>query len=230
MSPIKTTPIDLTEDDIERFWGYVNYNGPNGCWMWDGPMGTYGYGVIGANNKLLMAHRISETIARGDPGPLYVCHRCDNPRCVNPDHLFAGTQDDNMKDMVCKGRSCRGEKSGHAKLTADKVRKARELVVSGEQTQQAIAREYGVIEATLNQAIHGRSWSHVTEGADAIAVKAGRLQSGERNTQSKLTSVQVIEIRRIAANGEETQLEIAKRFGVVNSTISRIVTGKSWKQ
>lgn len=99
----------------EQFWKHVNKNGPycerlkSYCWVWSGWSSGYGqiriYGKLFVGNRIIMAHRFSWTLHNGDiPYGLLVCHQCDNPSCVRPDHLFVGTQKDNMRDCRDKGR------------------------------------------------------------------------------------------------------------------------------
>jgi hypothetical protein len=86
----------------ERFWSKVEKS--DGCWSWQGAIGYYGYGVIRRQYKIVLAHRVAYELTYGDAGDLDVLHRCDNPLCVRPDHLFLGTHADNMHDMAHKGR------------------------------------------------------------------------------------------------------------------------------
>lgn len=108
----------LDSGQIARFWSKVNKGlRPDDCWIWTaGKSNGYGIFRVG-DNKTISAHRYSYILHNGkEPGSLFVCHRCDNPSCVNPDHLFLGTQGDNIQDMIDKGRfrHAVGEKIGHA--------------------------------------------------------------------------------------------------------------------
>lgn len=171
----QTRPLD------ERFWEKVDKNGPipehlphlGPCWLWTGARNRAGYAMMGMKRegetgprrwRMLHAHRIALFLTTGEWPPA-ACHRCDNPSCVRPDHLFAGTHADNMRDMREKGRSHRprraGELSNSAKLTEAAVRDIRRRVAAGE-TCVALAEEYGVTNACVSHAATGRTWSHLT--------------------------------------------------------------------
>lgn len=109
---------------IDRFEQKIYYS-IDGCHYWTGAVNGPGYGSIKVNRKSEPAHRISYILYRGEiPSGLFVCHKCDNPGCVNPHHLFLGTRQDNMDDMIKKNRKadCRGTKNGSSKLTDAQVR------------------------------------------------------------------------------------------------------------
>lgn len=131
-----------------------------GCWGWRGPVNSNGYPVLSANGRRRLASHVSLHLS-GSPVPdgAIVCHRCDNPECVNPEHLFIGTRADNNKDRAQKGRSALGERAGRAVLTDDRVRWIRRQGVG--MSARAMARILGVKHTTVSFVLSGRSWHHV---------------------------------------------------------------------
>jgi hypothetical protein len=135
----------------EKFWEHVNKNTKSGCWEWVGPRFETGYGQCVAHPETTHAHRTSWLLNRGEiPHGLCVCHKCDNPPCVNPDHLFLGTRSDNAIDMASKDRAHRpfGDKAPSAKLTWEKVFEMRSLSRAGVSDRE-IARRYGVSRSNV---------------------------------------------------------------------------------
>jgi hypothetical protein len=131
------------------------------CWVWIGCVDRDGYGQIGVNYRQVKAHRFSWELHHSTiPEGLCVCHRCDNRSCVNPEHLFLGTNQENTMDKVAKGRQQRGSANGTAKLTEEKVVEIRRLIAAGK-PQTHIARQYGVTPGNVCSIHHGRSWGHV---------------------------------------------------------------------
>lgn len=146
---------------------------PNtGCWFWDKSIASHGYALVRLGGRRRRAHRASFEAFRGAiPHGQHVCHRCDVPSCVNPDHLFIGTHLDNMRDKVAKGRQARGsrvhskrrprgEDNHSAKLTANAVREIRGRAARGE-SYNALGREFRVDATTLRNAALGLSWRHL---------------------------------------------------------------------
>lgn len=146
----------------ERFWPKVDKRGPGECWPWKAARDEHGYGMIssgGHSGRLLRAHRISYEIHIGEvPADRRVLHRCDNPPCCNPKHLFLGTQAENMADMVRKGRSASGERHSQAKLTAADVEEIRRLLAAGELSQDEIGARFGIAGTTVSQINTGKRW------------------------------------------------------------------------
>ena len=134
-----------------------------GCWIWTGPIGAGGYGQLRVDGKKVMAHRFFyEFYVGAIPKGMFVCHHCDNRRCVNPSHLFAGTQLDNMHDMIAKGRKVShppvGEASGTARLNAVQVCEIRRHISS---PASELAARYGVSKSAVLHARNRRTWRHL---------------------------------------------------------------------
>lgn len=152
---------------MERFWNKVKKT--EGCWEWTACCGSDGYGKYGYEGKLIKANRFSYmmthplTIDLREHPKLLVCHKCDNPKCVNPSHLFLGTHADNMRDMHEKGRGIipKGEKQGLSKLTEQQVLEIREKYAKGNITQKKLAEEYGVTEPCIRYIINRHTWKHI---------------------------------------------------------------------
>lgn len=152
----------------EQFWAKVDKtpgHGPNGdCWPWRGYIGSRGYGISavpGVPNEKTTAHRVAlmlsgAKLAPGQSG----CHACDWPPCCRPDHLFAGTAQENSDDMIAKGRAAVGTRNGLARLTGDDVLAMRRGRAAGK-TLAELAAEFGVTIGTVRPAVLGHTWKHV---------------------------------------------------------------------
>lgn len=146
----------------ERFWEKVNTSGPNGCWVWTASTFRHGYGKFWLDGKLRYAHRVSWKWTNGPiPEGLWVLHKCDNPPCVRPDHLFLGTDLDNKKDKVKKGRQARGSTHGCSRLTEQDVRRIRALVGLGF-LQREIAEMFEVSRSHVSSVVNRKFWKHVS--------------------------------------------------------------------
>lgn len=152
-------------DKTTRFWAKVDRRGPDDCWPWTGSRKPMGYGHFVMLKKDYNAHRLSYELANGPiPAGQHVLHRCDNPPCVNPAHLFLGTHTDNMHDMDAKGRKSRGEATRRHKLTAEDVRAIRagfRQLTPYKSNCGRMAKQYGVTSMTVLNAALGRTWSHL---------------------------------------------------------------------
>jgi hypothetical protein len=199
------------------------------CWLWTASARNGGYGVlrtqIDGRWSSSVASRLAHAHWNNDPiEGLIVCHRCDTPSCVNPEHLFLGTHQDNISDMWEKGRGARGDDHGQSKLTTDRVLAIRRRYSEGE-TQEELGEEFCVSIPTISRIVHGHEWSHV-EGPllNGVSVRRSR---GVQQHLAKLTPEKVLEIRHRHEAGE-TQTCLGEEFGVDVSTIGNVVRGETW--
>ena len=147
---------------MQRFWNKVNKQAENGCWEWAAYRDPDGYGGFSLDGKGERAHRASWILEHGSiPDGLHVLHHCDNPRCVNPAHLFLGTQADNMRDKAEKGRAVNnpqpGESHPMSKLTEADIPAIR----ADKRSQRAIAAEYGVSRQQIGRIKNRKRWTHI---------------------------------------------------------------------
>jgi hypothetical protein len=165
----KIYPLDALNQADEQHLANRIMNGvvainKNGCWIW-GRTTSEGYASMTILGKTKRVHRVAWSITRGKliPSDMCVCHKCDNPICVNPEHLFLGTRSDNMRDMVSKGRhggpppSAPGSSNPAAKLTENDIDEIRLRLNSGE-TQRKIANSFGVSQSQISNIKRGLRW------------------------------------------------------------------------
>ena len=176
----------------ERFWWDVDRTSDTGCWEWHGVRNQRGYGQVSVTGQIRATHRVAWELTHGPiPPGMIVCHRCDNPPCVRPDHLFLGTHRDNTVDSMTKGRLVsggrhwtrqypdrllkgdahhsrlhpervlRGSAHGRAKLTEADVVVIRARYANGHESYATLAREFGVTEAMIRFIVKRWNWKHV---------------------------------------------------------------------
>lgn len=156
-----------TEKDIARFWEKVSVSSSiDECWNWTRYLDPHGYGGFrhgGRSGRCRIAHRVAFELTYGEiPDGLVICHKCDNPTCCNPNHLFQGTHADNVRDKVAKGRQHRGENHPGSKLTAKQVQSLRQRYAAGKDTVASLASELGVHEETIRKIVNRQRWAHVS--------------------------------------------------------------------
>lgn len=156
-----------------RFWSRVKVSKPDSCWYWDNPTHEFGYGWFKVGSKNRLAHRIALIIWQGEEKPkLHVLHNCDNPACCNPNHLRWGTDQDNHKDAMSRGRHVPpprngtkppvryGESNNKAVLTAEEVREMRRDRSTGLSLGK-LAKKYSVSKANVSQIINFKTWKTI---------------------------------------------------------------------
>lgn len=178
MADIKYMPVNVDVSDINRFWSNVAFTAnPNCCWEWTGMVTTpEPYGRFSLYGKKYSSHRLSYFLSNNtDPKELLVLHTCDNPRCVNPNHLFLGTNADNTADKIKKGRLKafpKGQKRKEsekrvgtlnhmAKLTEEKVLSIRNSFSKGDERRSELARKYKVSEKLIENIVRRKTWTHI---------------------------------------------------------------------
>lgn len=137
----------------------------SGCWNWMAYKMPFGHGTFKIDGRMQLAHRVAYQMYVGEiPEGICVCHHCDNPCCVNPNHLFLGTQADNVQDCENKGRDVHrgspGEKHGMAKLTEEQVRPIRKMWADGARNVD-LAKRFGVSCATISRIVHYQHWKNI---------------------------------------------------------------------
>ena len=160
--------------NVNLFWSKVQIKGANDCWLWTAGKFRGGYGGFSVNRRTKKAHRIALMLSGVDvPDSSLVCHRCDNPSCVNPSHLFVGSPKDNTADMIAKGRkpslkgtkvnpdkTMKGEKHGRSKLTTNDVLSIRQMLATG-MSQSQIAEMMNVSQTCISKISRYTRWKHV---------------------------------------------------------------------
>lgn len=165
---VKEIPV-LTQAQIDNFWSKAAITAnPDRCWEWKLYKRPNGYAYFSINRSDYGAHRVAYSInspISKDDMDKNVCHSCDNPSCVNPKHLWLGTQLENIKDRDSKGRrhTVKGEQNGHAKLTEEQVLEIRKVYIPRHKdfSQRALARKYGLIQASIRDILIGKNWKHI---------------------------------------------------------------------
>lgn len=161
----------LSEQRIQQFWAKVALTADDQkCWEWQaakkGVTKLWSYGMFALNKRPYLAHRISYMLCVGvDPGEMCVLHKCDNPACVNPNHLFLGTPKDNVQDCQRKGRKFQppalGVQNGYCKLSEQNVRDIRRQYANGGVTQSTLGIAFGVGQTVISSIVLRKRWSHI---------------------------------------------------------------------
>jgi hypothetical protein len=172
MQQIKHGKQMKTNPSIEYIKKMSNVIESSNCWEWGGSKDKDGYGLMHVCKKLKRVHRVSYEVNSGEPIPngIWVLHKCDNPGCCNPAHLFLGTSRDNINDCIKKKRWVYGDANGKSKLNWYKVNQIRKRYAAGEATQTKLSKEYGVSQTVIHNILKFKSW-HTVRDASACFKK-----------------------------------------------------------
>lgn len=151
----------------DRFWRKVSIKNPRECWEWLAAKNNCGYGTFKlTKGKSWLSHRVAYLLEFGEiPKSKYVLHSCDNPACVNPKHLYIGTQFENMRDKSLRGRDYdrNGERNSNAKLTEILVDRLRAEYEKRETTQETLSRKFNISPAQVHNIVARKSWTMIAE-------------------------------------------------------------------
>lgn len=216
---------------LGRFNKSYEINIDTGCWEWIAYITAGGYGRFMINRKEIRAHRFSYSNFIGPiPDGHSICHHCDNRKCVNPSHLFAGTTKDNAVDRENKGRS--NPRKGHDhplnKLSDEQIFSMKKLLIEGVAVPE-LTKLFPVTLSTIGVIKRCERWSNIgDEFNDKLSQLKHRRMVGENNYNSRLTKEKVFEIRERISKGESC-LSISKIYGVTSRSIDMIKHGLSWR-
>lgn len=213
------------ERAVERFWSKVEHGEPDDCWWWTASRNKAGYGILNFAGKSKLAHRVAWELQNDAkiPDGLSACHRCDQPACVNPRHIYLGTHQDNANDATERGRwnHKRGEDNAVSKLTNKDVREIVARFNNGE-SGRAIAADYDIGSSVVHNIMSGKTWSHLT------GIQKGKTPDyTRRSRRTKLTDSEVVAIRERYRSGEDQDL-LAAEYGLTATSIRNLVSGRTF--
>jgi len=236
--------MELSEKDIARFWKYVDKKGEDECWEWKGGKGKEGNidgrGIFVTHHERKRynhkTNRVSWFIHNGIiPNGLCVLHKCDNPPCCNPRHLFLGTLQDNVRDCLFKGRvnrtiKARGENSGVAKFKNSDISEIRKMISTGI-SSRSIAIKYKVANSTICSIRRGSTWRHICD-FDGLQDKIDKIGIKDGKTKphfSRLNKDLVIKIRDLYMSNTKTHKDIADELKISPTTVHYVLNSRTWK-
>jgi hypothetical protein len=208
----------------QRLEHFSKVDAATGCWLWTASTNKSGYGRLGVDGKVFLAHRLAYAVAHGAiPDGMHVCHRCDTPACINPDHLFIGTNADNMLDKLSKNRQSKGSDFSSTKLTEAQVAAIR----LDKRPQWVIAQDYGISQSQVSLIHRNEEWRHLD--LTQAAYSNGRIDNGNRvkGTAHPLAKLDDEKVQRIRSSAKSIRA-LSEEYGVSEGLISRVIKRTAW--
>lgn len=210
----------------ERFWIKVDKKKEDECWNWTASKNQEGYGQFKIDDKMVKSHRFVYELLNGKiEDDLFVLHTCDNPACCNPKHLYLGTQQDNMSDMVNKKRSnkLKGEQHGRSLLNWEQVNEIRELYLTRKYDQNQLSLKYDMSQSNISDILNNKTWKDENYIPIHITGKEGELSWSSKLTWSKVNIIR----EKYYKYGIRT-CQLCKEFDVSDGAIYKILHNLSW--
>ena len=212
---------------VDRFW-FAVVKRESGCWLYRNRPEVYG-NIKGDDGRNKLAHRFSYELHVGPiPVGMFICHKCDTPGCVNPEHLYAGTHEDNNRDKVERDRyrtaACQADKLRRRAMDSVTAAAVKEEYESGRFSMMQLAKKYSCSQSTISCIIRG-----VPNYGKPKEEQTSRRRHGG-NFRQKITEAQRQEIREKYATGAFTQTQLAVEYGVTQARVSDIITGRDYKR
>lgn len=235
--------MNFSGDVLKRFGSKVNFvylddGEPDweSCWTWKDYLDKDGYGQFFVNKKCFKAHRFAYLVEKGDiPKGLLVCHSCDNPSCVNPNHLWVGTDQDNIDDKCNKDRVPKGNNHYLSTSDEDKIKNILIDIYYGKYINiNQVCIDYDITCASIRKVLNGCSWKQVSNetvkdlGTTLKNIHDKITTTVKRSKPRLLKVEEVIEIKKLLKQNNVTQISIAKKYGVSRNAINSIKTGVNW--